>query len=100
MIIQLDIYYKIVIVLVLSIYVVYFVFDTKYCVTYGTIDGIRHEIIISLITDDLDYNWVKFSIKLLYSFNIVFTYPLCLYPVHTIIDNILFLTWPKNKKRI
>ena len=35
----------------------------------------------------------------LFSFNLLFSYPLVLYPAHIVIENIIFHGWPKTKRR-
>ena len=53
----------------------------------------------SLITDDLPKNWFGYGIKILFSFNLFFSYPLVLYPAHIVIENIIYDGWEKSKKR-
>ena len=77
------------------------------CVVWGTTGGMHQQDpnsvdvhgIQSLITDDLPKNWVGYGVKILFSFNLFFSYPLVLYPAHIVIENILYDGWPKNKKR-
>jgi hypothetical protein len=52
-----------------------------------------------LITDKLPQNGVGWGIIILFSINLIFSFPLVLYPAHVIIENYLYSTWPKSKKR-
>jgi hypothetical protein len=52
-----------------------------------------------LITENLPDNGFINVVKVLFCLNLVFSYPLQLYPVHVIIENILYAGWPKTKKR-
>lgn len=38
-------------------------------------------------------------IIVLFCINLLFSYPLVLYPAHIIVENYLYSTWPKSKKR-
>lgn len=53
----------------------------------------------SLITDDLPKDLIGFGIKILFSFNLFFSYPLVLYPAHIVVENILYAGWAKSKRR-
>jgi len=60
-----------------------------------------------LITDKLPGNpttepksyWLGWTIKILFSLNLIFTFPLVLYPAHRVIENYIFAGWAKSKKR-
>lgn len=52
-----------------------------------------------MITDDLPKNWVGYGVKILFSLNLFFSYPLVLYPAHIVIENIIYDGWPKTKRR-
>ena len=56
-----------------------------------------------LITDFLSQSLgkpVSVAVLLMFMSNLVFSYPLQLYPVHIIIENYLYSSWPKSKKRM
>lgn len=42
---------------------------------------------------------LQYTIIILFCFNLLFSYPLVLYPAHLIVENTLYSTWPKSKKR-
>lgn len=52
-----------------------------------------------LITDLLRPNFIGWGIKGLFAINLVFSYPLILYPAHIVVENYLYHSWPKSKKR-
>lgn len=52
-----------------------------------------------LITDQLDHNTITYIVKVLFCFNLVFSFPLMLYPSNIIVENYLYKGWPKSKKR-
>ena len=52
-----------------------------------------------LITDNLPQGPVTYIILFLFSLNLVFSYPLVLYPAHVIIENRLYAGWNKSRKR-
>ena len=52
-----------------------------------------------LITDELPHDIVGYSVLFLFSINLVFSFPLVLYPAHKIIENYLYRGWEKSKKR-
>ena len=44
-------------------------------------------------------DWFGYGVKILFSLNLLFSYPLVLYPAHIVIENILYENWPKSRKR-
>lgn len=52
-----------------------------------------NEITTPLITDRLDQGTVTNVLKVLFCFNLIFSYPLTLYPANAIIESYLFGTW-------
>ena len=42
---------------------------------------------------------LQYAIIILFCINLLFTYPLMLYPAHIIVENGLYSSWPKTKKR-
>ena len=52
-----------------------------------------------LVTDRLPEGAVTVIIKILFMFMLIASYPLQMYPVHIIIENILYDGWPKSLKR-
>lgn len=60
-------------------------------------DGIE-EIITSQVADFAPQA-LQFSVIILFCFNLLFSYPLVLYPAHLIVENTLYHDWPKTKRR-
>jgi solute carrier family 36 (proton-coupled amino acid transporter) len=52
-----------------------------------------------LISDELPYSFFFDVIRVLFIFNVIFSYPLQLYPANAIIEGYLFSKMPKSKKR-
>jgi amino acid permease len=66
------------------------------------IDGagvVTNEGITALISDELPHNFVGYTVLVLFSLNLLFSFPLILYPAHKIIETYLYNGWPKSKKR-
>jgi len=97
-------YWKIVVAVIFTVWASYCVFGIFCCFAWGTKGGMHMkeddvEGIQSLITDDLPKNWIGYGIKILFSLNLFFSYPLVLYPAHIVIENILYKGWSKSKFR-
>lgn len=52
-----------------------------------------------LITDKLPHDFVGNSIRILFSINVLFSYPIVIYPAHMVVESILYKGWEKSKKR-
>ena len=75
----------------------YILFGT-YCVSVWGSD------IKALVTSNVDTEIsappaLNYTIKILFCVNLLFSYPLVIYPAHIIIENILYAGWEKSKKR-
>jgi len=67
----------------------------QFCVTaWGT------ELTTPLITDKLGHEWPSWVVKALFSINLLFSFPLVIYPAVIIGDNYLFKGWVKSPKRM
>jgi proton-coupled amino acid transporter len=88
-----DGYKSIVIAVILTVCTVYVTFG------YFCVNAWGDQMTTPLITDELPSGWVTYIILLLFSLNLVFSYPLVLYPAHIIIENIIYAGWPKSRKR-
>ena len=57
-------------------------------------------IVVSNLPTDSNFNNIFVAIIIiLFCVNLVFTYPLVIYPANLCIENIIFKGWPKSKKR-
>ena len=52
-----------------------------------------------LITDELPNSAITYIVKFLFSINLLFSYPLVLYPANIIVENILYDNMPKTRRR-
>jgi len=43
--------------------------------------------------------WLGWTVRLAFCINLIFSFPLMLYPAHRVIENYLYHDWPKSKKR-
>lgn len=57
------------------------------------------EEIITSQVNDFAPQGLQYTIIILFCFNLLFSYPLVLYPAHLIVENTLYSSWPKTKKR-
>ena len=56
-------------------------------------------IIDNVFQDKLSPSWLSYLIIVLFAANLVFSYPLVLYPAHIIVESVLYKGWEKSKKR-
>lgn len=90
-------YPKVVIAVISFVAFLYVVFGT-YCISVWGND------IKSLVTSNVDNepsapSWLNYTIKILFMINLLFSYPLVIYPAHIIIENIIYAGWEKSRKR-
>jgi len=52
-----------------------------------------------LITDELPNSAITYIVKFLFSINLLFSYPLVLYPANIIVENILYDNMEKTRRR-
>ena len=89
-----EIYNKILFYVLLTVMLLYVSFG-EYCLfIYGEL------LKTPLITDNLPQNAVVYVIKIFFSINLVFTYPLQLHPASIIIESYIFKGMPKSPKRM
>lgn len=90
-------YPKIVIAVISVVALLYVLFGT-FCISAWGNE------ILPLVTSNVDSEpdapkWLNYTIKILFMVNLLFSYPLVLYPAHIIIENIIYSGWEKSKKR-
>jgi amino acid permease len=68
-----------------SLCTLYILFSELCYLTYG--DGLQESIVLEQLPKD---NGIIIGIKVLFSLNILFTYPITIYPTNLIIDSFLF----------
>ena len=88
-----DGYYKIVIAVITTVALIYVMFG-QFCVfAWGA------EMTTPLITDELPNSAITYIVKFLFSINLLFSYPLVLYPANIIVENILYDNMEKTRRR-
>lgn len=75
-----------------------YVFFGIYCTQVWQTD-IKTIIIDNLNDPEISPKGLQYTIIILFCFNLLFSYPLVLYPAHIIVESVLYHDWPKSKKR-
>ena len=88
-------YFKVLTITVTFIAVLYIVF-TEYCVFAYGIDKLTDPLITASLPAQ---SWVTYAVKVMFSLNLVFSYPLVIHPANIVIEDWLFKGWPKNRTR-
>lgn len=89
-----DNYYKILCVTISLLAVFYVVWTELMVVAWG------NQLTTPLITDQLPQKSViTYILKILFTFNLLFSYPLVIHPANLVVESWLFSTWPKSRKR-
>ena len=95
-------YYSILVATVVFICVLYIGFSEFVLFSYGGYvplinpSGLQQPLIIDSLPPQQVLVWL---IKVLFSFNLVFSYPLIIHPANNVLESYFFGTWPKSKKR-
>lgn len=90
-----DIYLKILILTVGFIGIFYTAFAEFWLFAFGA-----NNLTTPLITDQLPKkSWITYFVKIAFSLNLVFTYPLVIHPANIVLESYLFGKWPKSRKR-
>ena len=96
-----ETYMWIVYACILTVAVLYVIFGQVCAIAWGA--GITSPLITDKLPGDPVANpddyWVGWTIKVLFSLNLIFTFPLVLYPAHRVLENYIFAGWAKSKKR-
>lgn len=90
-----DLYPRILTITCFIIAIVYIGFS-EFCVfSYGA-----NNLSKPLITDSLPpKNVLTYIVKIAFSLNLIFSYPLVIHPANLVIESYLFAGWPKTRKR-
>jgi proton-coupled amino acid transporter len=94
-----EIYNKILLAVLLTVFFLYVFFGELCYVVYG--DKLKFfPIILDVLPKEPLYNFAIIStVRVLFCINLIFTYPLVIYPANIIIESYLFGNMPKTKKR-
>ena len=88
-------YLRILVITSTVIAIIYVLFSELCIFSYGASTLTK-----PLITDSLPpQSWVTWIIKIAFSLNLVFSYPLVIHPANLVLESYLFGSWPKSKKR-
>lgn len=90
-----DQYFKILTIVLIIISTLYIVFS-EYCLFVYGVAGLTDPLITASLPQE---DWEVWVIYLLFIVNLIFTYPLVIYPANNIIESYLYPGWPKSKKR-
>jgi len=88
-----ETYHRIVIGVIFTVAVIYISFGQFCVMAWGD------KLDTPLITDELGEGPAAWIVKILFAVNLVFSFPLVLYPAIMIVENYLYTGWPKSKKR-
>lgn len=90
-----DIYLRILVITCAIIAVVYVAFSEFCLFGYGAVTLTK-----PLITDSLPpQSVISWIIKICFSLNLIFSYPLVIHPANLVLESYLFGSWPKTRKR-
>lgn len=92
-----EAYPKIVIAVIMFVAFLYVTFGTFCISVWG--NKIQALVTSNVNEEPTAPTWLNYTIKILFIFNLVFSYPLVIYPAHIIIENILYAGWEKSRKR-
>ena len=96
-------YEKILLAVILCVTLLYSFFGEFMIFAYGENPNVANSFASTgspLITDSLPPSnpWV-WVVKILFCFNLIFSYPLVIFPANMVIESYLYAGWPKSKKR-
>lgn len=90
-----DGYYKLLVKVLIFICILFLVFS-EFCIfSFGAVK-IGDEPLITEALPSTPFVWV---IEILFCLNLVFSYPLVIYPANIVIESYIYSGWPKSKKR-
>ena len=90
-------YYKLLCITVTLIACLYILLGEYTAIAWGDTYNFQK---LPLITSSLpEKDVVTYIVKILFSFNLFFSYPLVIHPANIVIESWFFSTWPKTRKR-
>lgn len=90
--------YKYVLVACMSTVLISYVLFGEFC--YAVYGKNVNTIIIAQLPTDSNFNiGFKAALVILFIINLLFTYPLVIYPANIVVETYIFKNWPKSKKR-
>ena len=92
-----DAYYKLLCITVTLIAFLYIFLGEFTCIAWGDTESFQMD---PLITSSLpEKSVVTYIVKILFSFNLFFSYPLVIHPANLVVESWLTDGWPKTRKR-
>ena len=92
-----DAYFKLLCITVSLIAVLYIALGEFTAIAWGNNDSFQED---PLITSSLpETSVVTYIVKILFSFNLFFSYPLVIHPANLVVESWFFSTWEKSRKR-
>jgi len=88
-------FYKILVITVTFIAVVKIAW-TEYCLFAFGIDQLQDPLITASLPQQL---WITYAVKIMFSLNLVFSYPLIIHPTNMVIEDWIFSNWESGRKR-
>ena len=89
-------YYKLLCITVSFIAGLYIIFGEFTMLAWGDTEDFDEPLITSSLPSK---NVVTYIVKILFSFNLFFSYPLVIHPANLVVESWLFEGWPKSRKR-
>jgi len=89
-------YFKLLCITISSICLVYIMFGEITLVAWGSTANFD----LPLVTSSLpEQSVITYLVKILFSFNLFFSYPLVIHPANLVVESWLFGSWEKSRKR-
>jgi len=89
-------YYKLLCITVSFIALLYIVFGEFTMLAWGDTDDFDEPLITASLPET---SVITYILKILFSFNLFFSYPLVIHPANLVVESWLFDGWPKSRKR-
>lgn len=89
-------YYKLLCITVSFIALLYILFGEFTLLAWGDTECFDEPLITACLPEK---SWVTYILKILFSFNLIFSYPLVIHPANLVVESWFFDTWPKTRKR-
>lgn len=89
-------YYKLLCITVTLIAILYIVFGEFTAIAWGDNASFDQPLITSSLPEK---SIVTYILKIVFSFNLFFSYPLVIHPANLVVESWLFDGWPKSRKR-
>jgi solute carrier family 36 (proton-coupled amino acid transporter) len=89
-------YFKLLVKVLIFIAVMFIAFGELCIFSFGEAAVNASPLITSALPQTSVFIWI---IEILFCFNLIFSYPLVIYPANMVVESYLFHDWPKTRKR-